>query len=93
MSLAERGKTERTMKCFQVDEANWYAGNTPDEAVAAYIADAGEDVREYVEEFGEPKEITDMDLHVMDDDEPNGYKLGEILAKMDKPGFVASSEY
>jgi hypothetical protein len=81
------------MKCFQVDEANWYAGNTPEEAVAAYIADAGEEVREYVEEFGEPREITNMDLHVADDDEPKGYKLGEIMAKMGKPGFVATSEY
>lgn len=82
-----------TMKCFQVDESNWYAGATAEEAVAAYIADAGEDVREYVEEFGEPREITDMTLHVCDDDEPNGYKLGDLLAQMSKPGFVASTEY
>lgn len=81
------------MKVFQVDENTWYAGETGKEAVEAYIADAGEDVREYCDEFGEPQEITDMTLHVMDDEEPNGYTLGEILAKMDKPGFVASTEY
>lgn len=81
------------MKCFQVDETNWYAGNTPEEAVAAYVADCGEEVRELVEEFGEPQEITDMTMHIADDEEPKGYTLGEILAKMDKPGFVGSTEY
>ncbi len=81
------------MKCFQVDESTWYAGSTPDEAVAAYIADCGEEVREYVEEFGEPQEVTDMSRLVLDDDEPQGLKLGDILAKMTKPGFVASTEY
>jgi hypothetical protein len=81
------------MKCFQVDESNWWAGETAEQAVTAYIEECGESVREGVEEFGEPQEITDMNLHIADDDDPKGYRLGELLAKMDKPGFVASTEY
>lgn len=89
------------MNVYQVDEANYYAGNTGAEALAAYLADVGEDegIREGLAEFGEPELIADdrLDtLRIVDIDEPGHptKTFREALAERDgKPGFIGTTEY
>ncbi len=72
------------MRVFQVDEENWYAAETPEEAVAAYLADVGEEAREYCDEFGPPEEVSGdaLDKMIVDVDEPGQPKhsFRELLA-------------
>jgi len=86
------------LKIFQVDEANWYAASTPEEAQAAYRADAGPDADEYMEEFGVPVEMADSDaklMRIVEVDEPGhpSKSFKEVLLEMTEPGFIASTEY
>lgn len=83
------------MKVFEIADGYWYAGNTPDEATAAYLADVGDEAREEVKEYGPAREITNLELTVCDVDEPGQPKhtLREILGGIKKPGFVATTEY
>lgn len=86
------------LKVFKVDEANWYAANTPDEAQAAYREDIGPEVDEYMADFGEPEQMSEEDLDklkIADIDEPGhpSQTFREALVKLGKPGFIATTEY
>lgn len=78
------------MKCFRLNEYEWYAGNDADEAIAAAMRDAGNSRDETVDAdfFGEANPDT---VVTMEDDEPST-TIGAILATMTKPGLVCGSE-
>ena len=84
------------MKCYQVDACTWYAAETPEEAQKAYLADAGPEVQEYMDEYGDPDEVS-LDSDVCDVDEPGQpkHKVSELLVQITdgKPRFIATSEY
>lgn len=88
-----------SLKVFQLDEANYYCGETVADAITAYIQDVGEEeARECMKDFGNPEEIPDHALDTMKivDIDELGHPtqtFREALAQHTEAGPFASTEY
>jgi hypothetical protein len=78
------------MRCFRINEYEWYAGKDAEEAIAAAMKVTGNTREETVDDvfFGEAR----LDMAVSDEDGNNVRTIGDILATMTKPGFVCGYE-
>lgn len=86
------------MKAFHIDDETIYAGATADEAVAAYLADVGEDA-EFIED-GYPREVTDAELdaptpEIDEDERPTGAmtSMRAYLNEMTEAGYLAGTSW
>lgn len=90
------------MKIFKVNDCDWIAAETPEQALECLRQHVGdEDVDAWLEDFGQPVELTaeDLDAHTFHDGDDGDERTfrEELQRRIDEgdafPQFFASTEY
>ena len=80
------------MNIYRLNECEWYAANSAEEAVSTAMADTGNSREEIIYDdyfTGQPEPLDNM---CRDEETGLSTSFGEFLKTMDSPGLIFTSE-